>query len=275
MANMTKNYNLIMPLQDETYDVDVFNKNFETIDGLIAAIRDMFMPHIGDTIITLDGSNPANRYPGTTWELLEEGTFIRSSGHSIAAGSTGGADNVTIGVKNLPAHAFSGTTQEAGGHNHSGTTAVNGAHSHTASTTSGGEHTHSGSTATTDLSGDFRCRSNTFYGKGMESCIGTQTTTGKFSVRQSGLRSEGNADDNRTEYICHFDGNHAHNFTTDNGGGHGHSISIGTSNGHSHNFQTNSTGSHAHSFKTNTIGGGEAVSIVPRYRSFFIWIRKA
>lgn len=275
MANMTKNYNLIMPLQDETYDVDVFNKNFETIDGLIAAIRDMFIPHIGDAIVTLDGSNPANRYPGTAWELLEEGAFIRSSGHSIAAGSTGGADNITIGVKNLPAHAFSGTTQEGGGHNHSGATAVNGAHSHTASTTSGGEHTHSGTTGTADLSGDFRCRSNTFYGKGVESCIGTKTTTGKFSVRQSLLRSEGSADSNRTEYICHFDGNHAHNFTTDNGGRHGHSISIGTSNGHSHNFQTNSAGSHTHSFKTNTIGEGEAVSIVPRYRAFFVWVRKA
>lgn len=275
MANMTKNYSLIMPLQEETYDVDVFNKNVETIDALIASIRDMFMPHVGDTIITLDGDNPVKRYPGTTWELLEEGTFIRSSGYSISAGSTGGADSVKLDVKNLPAHSFSGTTQSAGGHSHSGTTNSGGSHSHTASITSDGSHSHSGSTGTTDLSGNFRSRSNVFYGKGVESVIGSVSTNGRFSVLQSGLRSEGNADSNGTEYICHFDGNHAHTFTTNNGGGHSHSISIGTSSGHSHTFKTDSSGGHTHDFKTETIGNGEAVSIIPKYKAFFIWVRKA
>ena len=81
-------------------------------------------------------------------------------------------------------------------------------------------HGHNGSASQTNITGDFRCRSNTFYGKGADSVLGNGVTTkGVFSVKQSGLRSEGNADDNRTEYICHLDASHSHNITTTNAGG--------------------------------------------------------
>lgn len=118
MPNMTTNYNLVKPLQEETYDVDVFNGNCDILDALIKKIADRFIPHVGDTLITLDGTNPSSRYEGTTWELLEEGTFIRSAGATISAGSETGSNSVSLGIENLPKHRLEFTTDEAGNHNH-------------------------------------------------------------------------------------------------------------------------------------------------------------
>lgn len=63
-------------------------------------------------------------------------------------------------------------------------------------------HNHNASSAV----GYFRSRSNTFYGKGPSSTLGWNAVSGYFSVVEEGLRSEGNADANSTEYIVKFDG---------------------------------------------------------------------
>lgn len=63
-------------------------------------------------------------------------------------------------------------------------------------------HNHDASSAV----GYFRGRSNAFYGKGPSNTLGWNTASGCFSVVESGLRSEGNADSNRTEYVIKFDG---------------------------------------------------------------------
>ena len=63
-------------------------------------------------------------------------------------------------------------------------------------------HNHNASNAV----GYFRSRSNTFYGKGPSNTLGWNAVSGCFSVVESGLRSEGNADSNSTEYIVKFDG---------------------------------------------------------------------
>ena len=115
MPKMTTNYNLVKPLQEESYDVDVFNDNCDILDALIKKIEDRFIPHIGDTIITLDGTNPSSRYEGTTWKLLEEGMFIRSAGTTISAGSETGSNSVSLGIENLPKHRLEFTTDGAGG----------------------------------------------------------------------------------------------------------------------------------------------------------------
>lgn len=118
MPKMTTNYNLVKPLQEESYDVDVFNGNCDILDALIKKIEDRFIPHIGDTIITLDGTNPSSRYEGTTWKLLEEGIFIRSAGTTISAGSETGSNSVSLDIENLPKHRLEFTTDGAGGHSH-------------------------------------------------------------------------------------------------------------------------------------------------------------
>lgn len=63
-------------------------------------------------------------------------------------------------------------------------------------------HNHNASSAV----GYFRSRSNTFYGKGPSSTLGWNAVSGCFSIVEKGLRSEGNADSNTTEYIVKFDG---------------------------------------------------------------------
>ena len=118
MPNMTNNYNLVKPLQEETYDVDVFNNNCDILDALIKKISDRFTPHVGDTIITLNGANPSERYEGTTWELMEEGIFIKSAGATVNAGSVTGNNSLTLGIENLPKHRMEFTTDAAGNHKH-------------------------------------------------------------------------------------------------------------------------------------------------------------
>jgi hypothetical protein len=90
-----------------------------------------------------------------------------------------------------------------------------------------------------------------FYdtGKGQSGTLGTGSANGRFSVQESGLRSEGNADNNHTEYIVHFNGNHNHELTTQNSGDHIHTIQIG-----------------------NT-GGGKPFTVTPPYKAFYFWVR--
>ena len=74
-----------------------------------------------------------------------------------------------------------------------------------------GTVTHS-SDALGELQGDairniyglFRSRSNAFYGKGPSNNLGWNSTSGVFKAIETGLRSEGNADSNGTEYIAEF-----------------------------------------------------------------------
>lgn len=152
------------------------------------------MHPVGSIYLSMNPTNPKAFFGGTWVELpaghVLLGQGIAKSGISYRVGDTGGAETHTLTTAELPSHS------------------------------------HTGSIDYTDLSGDFRARSNTFYGKGQDSILGFGVTTaGHFSVRQSGLRSEGNADDNRTEYICHFNGNHTHGLHI-NGTGEGHAHSI-------------------------------------------------
>lgn len=149
---------------------------------------------IGSVYISMNDTHPATLFGGT-WEALPAGRVLLGQGQAESgtvyqAGLKGGAERHTLSVDEMPRHSHPGNTQNA------------------------------------DISGDFRTRSNTFYGKGADSILGRGVTTrGRFSVTQSGLRSEGNADDNRTEYICHFDGNHSHGLSIEEtGGGQAHSI---------------------------------------------------
>ena len=149
---------------------------------------------IGSVYISMNSTHPATLFGGT-WEALPAGRVLlgqgkADSGTTYKAGNKGGNESHVLSISEIPSHS------------------------------------HSGSIGYTDLSGDFRARSNTFYSENQDSILGRGVTTrGHFSVIQSGLRSEGNKDDNRTEYICHFDGNHNHGISIgNNGGGQAHSL---------------------------------------------------
>ena len=81
--------------------------------------------------------NPKNLFGGT-WEEIQ-GKFLLARDGSHEAGTTGGAEYVTLKTEQIPAHSHMG-----GGHTHTGpshTHTIN-SHGHTASCASNGAHTH-------------------------------------------------------------------------------------------------------------------------------------
>lgn len=88
------------------------------ITDLLENIRKLTYPRIGDFIITKNPENPSKKYDGTTWQLLEEKTFIMSAGGMVPVGATGGNNSHTLTVNEMPAHTHSVTMGAAGGHNH-------------------------------------------------------------------------------------------------------------------------------------------------------------
>ena len=275
MANLTTNYDLTKPLQSETYDVDVFNANMDKLDTLIKNLESKFTPSVGDVIVTLSGTDPSERYTGTTWKLIEEGRYIRTAGTNYPAGSYSGSNEVTLKAENIPEHTHAATLSAEGNHNHTASIGNAGGHTHTITINTSGDHNHGAYSGNADISGNFRARSNSFYGKGAESVIGTGATNGRFSVLQSGLRSEGNRDSNNTEYICHFNGNHTHTVTVQNGGSHIHSATINSGGNHNHTVTVNESGLHTHTVTIAASGEGKPFTIEPVGHNLYFWVRTA
>lgn len=88
------------------------------LTSVLANIRRMTYPRIGDVIMTKNPENPSVKYTGTTWELLEEKTFIMSAGNTAKVGKTGGSNTHTSTVSEMPSHTHGYTMGEAGGHDH-------------------------------------------------------------------------------------------------------------------------------------------------------------
>lgn len=100
--------------------------------------------------------------------------FLVGAGNAYKSGDIGGENRHALTIDELPAH------------NHDAQNAI----------------------------GYFRSRSNTFYATwnstyvnlSKSKTLGSAAASGVFSVVESGLRSEGNADSNNTEFIVKFDG---------------------------------------------------------------------
>lgn len=88
------------------------------LTSVLENIRRMTYPRIGDVIMTKNPENPSVKYTGTTWDLLEEKTFIMSAGSTSKVGETGGSNNHTSTVDEMPSHTHEYTMGEAGGHDH-------------------------------------------------------------------------------------------------------------------------------------------------------------
>ena len=204
MPNYTDNLQLVKPLQEETYDVDVFNSNCDILDKAIQSLKEMFLPRIGDTIITLSGENPSARYAGTTWELQEEGTFIQAAGKTLPAGElTGNMNNeVTIGINNIPPHDHEATSSTAGYHTHTrGTMNIKGsivAHDDNEVLTAADEITDSGA----------------LY-------VGNKTTSSGSLITNEGAGYNG----------IYFDASKNWTGATSSNGGHEHTITIAKTGG--------------------------------------------
>ena len=82
------------------------NTNAKTIVGGINEIEEKFKNFcpfpVNSIFLSLDNSNPATLWLGTTWEK-QEGRFLLGSSSSYALGSTGGNSTITLTKANLPA----------------------------------------------------------------------------------------------------------------------------------------------------------------------------
>ena len=97
---------------------------------IINQLKAWSTPDVGDLKITKNPDNPAKKYPGTTWELVEEGTFIMAAGKTETVDSTGGSNTHTPQASELVPHTHVASASYNGTHNHTGTTSTNGAHHH-------------------------------------------------------------------------------------------------------------------------------------------------
>ena len=97
---------------------------------IINQLKAWSTPDVGELKITKNPDNPAKKYPGTTWELVEEGTFIMAAGKTETVDSTGGSNTHTPQASDLVPHTHVASASYAGSHNHTGTTSTNGAHHH-------------------------------------------------------------------------------------------------------------------------------------------------
>ena len=88
------------------------------LTSILENIRRMTYPRIGDVIMTKSSENPSIKYTGTTWELIEEKTFIMAAGNTAKVGETGGSNTHTSTVSEMPSHTHGYTMGEAGGHDH-------------------------------------------------------------------------------------------------------------------------------------------------------------
>lgn len=154
--------------------------------------------------MSMDSTNPASLYPGTTWQRIGSGRTIIDCGGDYKAGTPGGAATVTLTAKQMPAH------------NHSGSTASAGAHTHTRGTMN--------ITGTTVASNDI-CG----YGQGPHTgafYYGGENTSYRYA----------NDRDGGSVATVSFDASRSWTGATSSAGAHTHSVTINNSgNGEAHN----------------------------------------
>ena len=59
---------------------------------------------VGDIFITTNEVNPSSRYKGTTWQKIEDETFLMSASETYPVKSTGGENEHTLTIEEMPKH---------------------------------------------------------------------------------------------------------------------------------------------------------------------------
>ena len=68
---------------------------------------------VGDILTTMSEIQPAQRWPGTSWERITD-CFLRAADSTHPAGSTGGAWEIVQTVEQMPKHNHSYSTYQKG-----------------------------------------------------------------------------------------------------------------------------------------------------------------
>lgn len=59
---------------------------------------------VGDILTTTNNIDPSARYKGTTWQKIEEETFLMSASETYPVKTTGGENEHTLTVDEMPSH---------------------------------------------------------------------------------------------------------------------------------------------------------------------------
>ena len=71
---------------------------------------------VGDILTTMSKIQPAQRWPGTSWERITD-CFLRAADSTHPVGSTGGAWEVVQTVEQMPSHTHAERVQTSDGSN--------------------------------------------------------------------------------------------------------------------------------------------------------------
>lgn len=104
MATLTTFLKLLKPEKNDYVDVEKhISENYDKIDTEFLKIDTKFKNYcpisIGSIDVRYDNKNPAELYPGTTWELISQDKYIKSGNTAL---QQGGNNSVNIGKEHLP-----------------------------------------------------------------------------------------------------------------------------------------------------------------------------
>lgn len=86
------------------------------LDALSASLLDKIYP-VGSVYMSFTNKSPAE-FLGGTWEALNDGRCLICTSSAHAINTTGGTENVTLTLEQLPAHNHEANCAENGGHSH-------------------------------------------------------------------------------------------------------------------------------------------------------------
>lgn len=204
---------------------------------------------VGAIYLSTNSTSPAALFGGT-WEQIKD-AFLLAAGTNHSAGSTGGAENVTLTTANLPSHSH-----QIGAHAHGLNSHVHsvGAHSHGLN-----NHTHS----IPSLSGSTSSNGNHIHQLG-----------GKYSAGDGGTEQAYKFEENRkiqTRYTSE-DGAHTHSISTNASTTGGNSGSTANSAAFNTGAATGNTANSA-AYNSGNTGSGTAVNTMPPYLTVYAWKR--
>lgn len=149
---------------------------------------------VGSIYCSIDSTDPGTLFGGT-WVAIGAGRALVAAGGGFAVGSEGGSDTHTLTVEEMPSHAHTAWTGEAGWHG------------------------HAARTDTANLTGSFNPGGSNITASGICS-FGAD--------RQSSADRTG---DYRLSTIVNINASHMHNVGVDGAGNHTHTVEVGATGG--------------------------------------------
>lgn len=144
---------------------------------------------VGSIYCSIDSTDPGTLFGGT-WVAIGAGRALVAAGGGFAVGSEGGADTHTLTVEEMPSHAHTAWTGEAGWHG------------------------HAARTDTANLTGSFNPG-----GSGI-------TASGICSLGAFRQRSAADNGDYHVSTIVNINASHMHNVGVDGAGNHTHTVGV-------------------------------------------------